>query len=237
MQKIPLFIGRKPHQWLPMELLLVSIKRRSSLPIEFHELKHIPINIQTKQGSFFSFFRFLVPQKMGWKGKAIYLDPEGIVLGDIKELFELPMHQHAVLAKKVGKDTKSGHYTDVMLLDTEKLKHWQIEEWSEKINQNPSLYNEFLWGTTESPIARDFGDLPEVWNSQDQLDASTKLIQFKDITKQPWKNSLSPHSELFLKELKWAIQQGEIPLDAIESEMRHGLIYPQILEDLQKVEL
>lgn len=234
MQKIPIFIGRKPHQWLPMEVLLSSIKRRTQAELEFHELKYLPLNLKSKKGANFTLYRFSIPQMMGWKGRAIYLDSEFLVFGDILELYNAEMNQHGVLAQPVGKDSSSGHYTDAMLLDTEKLQDWKLNEFCEKINLNPSFYNDILWASEKSMIGKDFGDFPESWNPQDKWNASTKLLQFKEVAAQPWKNSSNPFSSLFLRELKKSIECGDLPLDAVQNEIRHGLIYPQILDEMKK---
>ena len=235
MDPIRIFIGTEPKQWLPTEVLRWSVLRRTSSPIEFQELKHIPLHLKGEMYTGFSFYRFSIPENCAFKGRAIYLDADIIVLDDIQNLLKLNMENHGALAKPVKAGTEGGRYTSVMLLDNEKLKHWKIQEWVEKINKNPALYNDTLWASPKGLNATDFGDLPAYWNDLDHYDDKTKIIHYTNVPMQPWKRAGHPFSSVFLKELKSAIEEDEIPTDAIQREIRQGHLYPELLEDLEKI--
>lgn len=232
---IKIYIGTEPNQWLPTEVLRWSIKSRTQAPVEFHELKHISLNLKNRMYTGFSFYRFAIPEATHYQGRAIYLDADIVVLDDIKNLFDLDMKQKGALARKLHSEQENGRYTSVMLLDTEKLKHWKLNDWVEKINANPQLYDETLWVTSKGLNAQDFGDLPDEWNHLDQADAKTKIIHYTNVPMQPWKRSGHPYGSIFLKELKAAIENDEIPLDAVELEIKHGHIYPDILKDMKSI--
>lgn len=50
----------------------------------------------------FSGFRWAVPELCGWQGRAIYMDSDIIVLGDIGELWDTPLAAGQVVAAKGG---------------------------------------------------------------------------------------------------------------------------------------
>lgn len=235
MNPIRIFIGTEPKQWLPTEVLRWSIQRRTSAPVDFQELKHIPLNLKGEMYTGFSFYRFSIPEICAYKGRAIYLDADIVVLDDIQNLIDYDMKEHAALARPVKQETEGGRYTSVMLLDNEKLKHWKISDWVEKINKNPNLYNDTLWASPQGLNAADFGDLPPFWNDLDHYDENTKIIHYTNVPMQPWKRAGHPYGNVFLKELKSAIDEDEIPTDAIEREIRQGHLYPELLQDLEKI--
>ncbi|MGK5594218.1 MAG: glycosyltransferase [Parachlamydiaceae bacterium] len=235
MDTIRVFIGTEPKQWLPTEVLRWSIQSRTSKIVDFQELKHLELNLKGEMYTGFSFYRFAIPEQCQYQGRAIYLDADIVVLTDINDLFTHEMDEYGALARPLTPGSNSGRYTSVMLLDNTKLKHWKIREWVDKINQNRELYNDTLWVTPNGLNSQDFGDLEPFWNHLDQHDASTKIIHYTNVPMQPWKRTGHPFASVFLKELKAAIDEDEIPVDAIEREIRQGHIYPEILQDLERL--
>lgn len=233
MNELRIFLGKKPHQWLPMEVLRSSIESRTSASIKFIELQYVPFTLKSKSGSIAAFYRFAIPELCNYEGRALYLDADSLVLTDINELFEWEMGMHGALARKLNPSRSFGYYTSVMLLDNSRLKHWNLTEWAKKIDSDPSLYKETLWAEEKGLNAGDFGTLPDVWNDSENFSQETKILGFRNVTTQPWKQPDHPFGKLFLRELKNAITTGSVPLDAVESEIRHGLIYPKILDDLR----
>lgn len=126
----------------------------------------------------FSCYRFAIPEANGFKGRAIYLDVDMILVRDIKELFNYPMGFPVLV-------TPTGY--DVMLIDCEgfageewwpsieqmKKSGWKIPDYSKLLEENMML-----------------GPLPLLWNCCDGAGydpASTGLIHFTNMRTQPWK--------------------------------------------------
>lgn len=81
-----IFIGTDPRQPVAWAVLANSIARHSSIPVEITPLllKQLPI---TRRGlTTFTFSRFLVPHLCNFIGKALFLDADMVVTGDIAEL-------------------------------------------------------------------------------------------------------------------------------------------------------
>lgn len=81
-----IFIGTDPRQPVAWIVLANSIARHSSIPVEITPLvlKQLPI---TRRGlTEFTFSRFLVPHLCKFQGRALFLDADMVVTGDIAEL-------------------------------------------------------------------------------------------------------------------------------------------------------
>lgn len=86
------FIGFDPNEVVAYYVLSHSIRRNSSKPIAICPIDRrlIPEFTRPKEGATeFSFSRFLTPYLAGYQGKAVFMDCDMLVLGDISELFEL----------------------------------------------------------------------------------------------------------------------------------------------------
>lgn len=87
-------------------VLAHSIIKRASVPVAIAPLRIEAIDGLTREGlTPFTYSRFLVPHLMGFAPQpAIFLDADEVVLGDIKELFDLAGYQDNPLPSKAPKD-------------------------------------------------------------------------------------------------------------------------------------
>jgi hypothetical protein len=138
----------------------------------------------------FTITRFLPPQLMGYEGRAVVVDPDVFAVGDVADLFTRDMGGKAVLARH-----RSGHkgYTDyiatsVMLLDNEKLHHWDVERDFQAMFRKERDYEKWLRLAYEAPDT--VGRLEDWWNDFDNLDSNTRLIHNTKRRTQPWKTGL-----------------------------------------------
>lgn len=232
-ETLKVYAGTEPKQWLASEVLRYSIQRRTKAELDFQELKFLPLKLELPMYTGFSIYRYAIPELCHYQGKAIYLDADIVVVSDLLELWNCPMDDHGALARSMHPgEPLAGRYTSVILLDCEKLKHWQLNTWVEKLNQDHSLYGKTMQALPGGLGTADFGDLPDNFNHLDFFDDKTKLIHYTHVPTQPWKAPGHPHAHIFLNELKSAIEEEEIPLDAVQREIAYGHIYPTILQDI-----
>ena len=100
MKHLPVFIGYDHRQAVAYNVLQFSILRRASQPVAIHPLL-LPSLPLTRQGlTPFTFSRFLVPWLMDFKGWALFLDIDILVLGDIGELFAMANDDYAAMVVK-----------------------------------------------------------------------------------------------------------------------------------------
>src|SRR3954451_5303347 len=82
-----IFVGTDDSQIVAHEVLEYSIRKHTSRPVEFVPMHNIdlplPRDPAQRPRTGFSFYRFLIPSLCGFKGRAIYLDADMLVLSDI----------------------------------------------------------------------------------------------------------------------------------------------------------
>lgn len=80
------FIGTDPRQPIAWLVLANSIARHSSIPVEITPLVLDQLPIKRRGLTEFTYSRFLVPWLCNFKGRALFLDADMVVTGDIEEL-------------------------------------------------------------------------------------------------------------------------------------------------------
>lgn len=232
-QPLRVFIGVEQHQWLPAEVLRNSIVRRTKGPVEFHDLKHITFKAPITFAGYHSLYRFLIPELCGYSGKVIYLSGATVVNCDLLDMLNLPMNTRGALARRIdSNEPPRGRNTDVMLLDCGKLKHWKVNEWIPHLNQSMQLVQETIWAGPKGLVAMDFGDLPREYNEPALFTPATKILYYNQPHDYPWKVPGKPNAQVFLHELKTAIMEDSIPLEAVKREIAGGHVYADILKDM-----
>lgn len=223
-EKLQVYIGTEPNFWLPTEVLRYSILSRTKSPVEFIEINEVPSKKFISPYS--GLKRFYVPQINQYKSKALYLNSGALVLTDIAELFALDTQQHAALARPKLAGVP-GFFTSVMLLDCPRLS-WSGDEIIEK-TVTSDLYNRTVWGMTGGLVTSDLGPLPDDYNQFDQFTPDTRIFLYTDLSIAPWKNRKHPQADLFIQELKKAIEDKEIPRAVVEKEIARQIVDPDIL--------
>jgi hypothetical protein len=138
----------------------------------------------------FTPLRFAVPQVMGFKGRALVVDPDVFALTDLNTLLSRHMAGKAVLARKiVPHDGRPAYYaSSVMLLDCERLSHW---DWDNAIAEMFSFRRDYRhWMSIALEPEENIGLLEEEWNHFDTLNARTRLLHNTGRATQPWKTGL-----------------------------------------------
>jgi hypothetical protein len=137
-------------------------------------------------GTPFSCFRFAIPELMGFKGRAIYMDADMLVLDDLCKLIELPIDDSKGLL------CLSKNRTDVAVFNCE-WPGWQSEWWPtiEKMRGIRARCFEYV----QLLRARDAMDtsLPDAWNDcdgrlYDRSPQDVKIIHYTNVlVGQPWR--------------------------------------------------
>ena len=138
----------------------------------------------------FTPLRFAPPKMMGWKGKAVVTDPDCFGVGDIADLFDRDMGGKAVMAVPRPGHNKRNDYvaTSVMLLDTARLKHWDIDRDLDDLFAQKFDYIDWIELKREDPAT--IGFLEPEWNDFDRLTLETKILHTTKRRTQPWKAGL-----------------------------------------------
>jgi hypothetical protein len=139
----------------------------------------------------FTPLRFMPPELMGYRGRAVVVDPDIFAVGDVWELLSRDMEGRAILCRP-----RSGpkwwidrcYASSVMLLDCARLTHWRCEEQFRAMFDRKLDYMDWI-GLRKEP--RDsIGLFEPEWNDFDKLTPQTRLIHNTRRLTQPWKAGL-----------------------------------------------
>jgi hypothetical protein len=204
------FVHTNERQWLGALVAEYSFRRNSAhadkFDVRFIHTRDYPY-LAAKEGQTFlrggttrewhmddlqSFtpLRFLPPKLMNWQGRAVVTDPDVFAVGDVYELLTRDMQGKAVMGRhRSGKAEKQYQVaTSVMLMDCEKLKHWDPEGDFDALFRMEKDYKEWMVLAYDDPDS--IGYLEDCWNDFDHLDENTRLIHNTKRRTQPWKTGL-----------------------------------------------
>jgi hypothetical protein len=138
----------------------------------------------------FTPLRFMVPELMGYEGRAVLVDPDVFAVGDVYELLSRDMEGKAIMCRsRTGsKGAGGGLATSVMLLDCAKLTHWQCEKQFNELFEGKRDYMD--WILLKGEPAGSIGIFEPEWNDFDRLTPDTKLLHNTKRQTQPWKSGL-----------------------------------------------
>ena len=141
----------------------------------------------------FSPLRRMVPQLMGFQGRALVTDPDVFAVGgDVLELLEGDMHGKAVVCRNLPAEKGGGAgqwATSVLLLDCARLQSWRWDEQIDAMFAGQLDYKRWIQLADEPQDT--IGELPEIWNSFDKLEPDTRLLHMTERLTQPWKTGLA----------------------------------------------
>ncbi len=138
----------------------------------------------------FTPLRFMPPELMGYRGRAVVIDPDVFAVGDVWELLSRDMAGMALLCRpKSGNKGKNGALaSSVMLLDCAQLTHWRVEE---QFNEMFTFQRDYMdWISLKLEDRSRIGLFEDEWNDFDRLTPRTKLLHTTKRRHQPWKTGL-----------------------------------------------
>lgn len=134
--------------------------------------------------------RFMVPELMGYAGRALIIDPDVFAVGDVNELFARDMGGKAIMARRrAGHNGREDYIaSSVMLLDCTKLGHWNVRQQFEAMFAGKLDYEN--WMVLANEPRESIGFIEPEWNDFDRLTPATKLLHNTKRRTQPWKTGL-----------------------------------------------
>jgi len=183
------WIGYDPSQHVSFEVLKFSLEEHATEPIDVKAIDAEKLPDFKRPGdplasTPFTYTRFLVPYLMDYEGIALFMDSDMLALGDVSELFHLPMDELALRVRKheynptetvkMGGKTQTQYprknWSSLMLMNCSEL-----EVWSKEAVENESG----AWLHRFEPIPDEkVGDISEEWNVLDHMTGPTKLLHY-----------------------------------------------------------
>ncbi len=135
----------------------------------------------------FTLTRFLPAELMGYKGRALVVDPDVFAVGDVWELLTRDMQGKAIMVRS-SRFGNGAFASSVMLLDCAKLKHWDVEKAFNEMFEGKRDYHQ--WVSLLMEPADSIGFFEDEWNDFDRLTPETKMVHNTRRRTQPWKTGL-----------------------------------------------
>jgi len=204
------FIQTNHRQLLGALVSQHSLRRRSARPdmfdVRIMQLKDHPFLLEREGQLYlrdgakrpwlvddlqsFTPLRFLPPELMGYRGRALVIDPDVFAVGDVMELMQRDMQGKAILCRsRSGSKGRAGIMaSSVMLLDCARLTHWRTAEDFAELFAFRRDYADWIGLRLEPPDS--IGALEPEWNDFDHLTPRTRLLHNTKRLTQPWKTGL-----------------------------------------------
>lgn len=144
------FVGYDERQPVAYNVMQHSLARHASLPVAITPLILRQLPLKRKGLTNFTYSRFLVPYLMGFKGWALFVDPDMVVTGDIVELFRCADPEADVMVNTQQPEFEWG---SAMLFNCEKCSVLTPEYIEDRANPLFDL----KWAKTVRPF-------PPEWN-------------------------------------------------------------------------
>ena len=243
---VRIFVGADRSQLFAVRVLEHSIRRHTDLPVELTSMHDLalpePRDPRNWARTGFSFARFAIPALCGHAGRAIYLDADMLVFGDVAELWHMPFDGAKVIVQEEltggeGRPAKPGatrrrrKQCSVMVLDCGALD-WRVEEVVAGLDgtYDYAALMEELCILDEAEISH---ALPFRWNSLEHYVASeTRLLHYTDMGTQPWVSPDNPLGHLWTAELRAMLAAGAVDMSEIEAEIGNGYLRPSLRDEL-----
>ncbi len=145
-------------------MLDYSIRKHASVPVRVIPMVDFavprPRDQRNRPRTGFSFSRFLIPALAGHRGRAVYMDSDMLVFGDVAELAEVPLDPHQVLCTyqeappEVWADNPSfhpGRHSAVMVIDCARAPGASRRSWPASIGATSAMKSS--WPTCASTTA------------------------------------------------------------------------------------
>jgi len=206
-----IFICTNDNQSIGAKVSKQSIIKRSSFTSEditilnesdCHEIKNFFSLPYMRRGKMidhkkndmqsFTLLRFMIPELMGYSGRALVIDPDiFLVRNGLESLRDFPMEDCSIYARKGLKKGSWG--SSVMLLNCQQLQHWKLSNFIEQMHEGLLDYDSLINLKTEE---RKIAVLENQWNEYDAIKENTILLHTTEKITQPWRVGLELNSTI-----------------------------------------
>ncbi|MGI9591415.1 MAG: glycosyltransferase [Myxococcota bacterium] len=233
-------IGTEAKQRIGQQVLEYSIRKSASREVEIRAVEQSQAPLA---GTRFGFVRFQVPALCGFRGRAVYLDADQLVLADIHELAAQLEPPHAVgLVRDIegtfdGKPVQPRNETSVMVLDCDKLRSWDPDTLFTGVVPNRETpgpgqirYRDFMRLQWLDPSL--IQAIDPRWNHYNIVREDTKLVHFSHVKSQPWKRPRHPEARFWEGWLVDAIAAGAVSRGDLLKAIARGHVHPHYLRQV-----
>jgi len=244
-EPIRVYVGTDESQMVAVQVLEYSIRRFATRAVEVVPMLNLPVptpkDPANRPRTGFSFARFLIPSLAGYRGKAIYLDADMLVFGDIADLWDTPMGASKVLCTRqdVAPVTwqnnvhfQPGRQMSVMLIDCEKCM-WNIDDIVRGLDEGKYGYKQLMSDLCVLEPNEIGENLDPMWNCLEHFEAGrSKLLHFTDMDMQPWRHEHNPLKSIWRAYFRAAVEAGAVEPALVENGIARGWLLPTLADAL-----
>jgi Glycosyl transferase family 8 len=232
---IRVFVGASPAEVLPLKVLEHTIREHTTRTVELAFMSDLPCPIpkdaSNQPGTNFSFYRFMIPELTGYRGKALYVDSDMMVFRPIEDLWDTPFDDAQVLTVRTPEGKPTTNHS-VLLIDCGAVE-WDIREIVRGLDEHRYTYDSLMRDLCIVPRARVQARIPYVWNSLDRYETErTALLHFTALHSQPWTGTRHPFAAVWIEALFRAVDGGAVTRDLVRAEIEQGNVRPSLLYQL-----
>ena len=173
---IRVFIGTHELQKDAEKVLEYSIRKNTAQDVD---LTFMRPGWETPPTGFSS-HRYLIPKLCNYRGYAIYLDVDMLVLGDLSELYSYKQPEKWAICKTNKVNPKAQNRDEVAVIDCNAARDTLPREEILKIREGKSIAKRALIsGNYYASV------IPKEWNAH-RVSNDSKLIHYTSLRTQPW---------------------------------------------------
>lgn len=237
-----IFVGTDETQTVAAQVLAHTIRQHTKLPVDIRPLLNVEVPLprafENRPRTGFSFSRFVIPAACGFEGRALYLDADMQVFGDVSDLWDLDFNGHSILCTSQTavpsghpgyEHFRVGRQFSVMLLDCSRLD-WDVREIVGCLDRGEFSYEELMFDMCILP-PDDVADLiPASWNHLERYEPGvTALIHYTLVDTQPWKNDRNPLASLWTTAYEKAVACGAVNVQEVRRNVASQVLKPSLL--------
>ena len=245
-EPLRIFCGTDESQRVATRVLEYSINKNTTSAINFEPMFNIglptPKKIEHRARTEFSFCRFTIPQLVSFKGRALYLDADMLVFGDIQNLWNINFEDAPVMCTRQTEiptawqdqpvHFQPGRQMSVMMLDCERLD-WDINKIIAGLDEDKYSYQQLMSDLCIIPPEQISERIPPQWNCLEWYDPEqTQLLHYTVVPSQPWKNDKNTLTILWEKEFHEAYEAGAIAQEEIIEGTIRGYLKPSLAQSV-----
>ncbi len=225
-----IFIGSGEASLLERKTLIWSLRRHASRPLEIRvfngthnaleveglppRLLDFPLALKYRnRATEFSLYRFLIPELMEHRGRALWLDSDIVCLTDIVPLLDASTDGVDFLARGDAYPGRGARQwgMSVALIDCARTR-FDLAAYYADIDAGLLRYDDLSQMSPEFLARHPFaiGEMERRWNEFDLARPDTALLHYTELTTQPWKFPGHPSGELWYEAYRQARAAGFI---------------------------
>ncbi len=228
-ETVRIFIGTEAKTKVPEDVLRWSILKNTEHPVEIISMIgddwKVPDGLH--QGTGFSLRRWMIPQACGFEGRAIYMDADQLVFGDVWDLWTQPEQHPKEGAEFLCSFQNDKHYkkepgmqSSVMVIDCAAAHYWKLDDfiWP-LLREKKVMYWQMMHATwlRSKPV-----QISTAWNHFNRYEEGyTKLLHYTREAHQPWYKPEHAESNRWRECLCQAIRDGAVQREDVQHAINH----------------